>query len=432
MKRDKIKYLRKWRHDPIRAPLLLRGARQVGKSWLIETFGQEFDHYIEINFEKNKRALALFTEHIDIPELLKRLHVYTNKPIIPGQTLLFLDEIQECPNALTYLRYFKEDYPQLHVIAAGSLIDFTLEKMGMPVGRVEYLYLYPLSFMEFLTAIGYDHLREPILNQQIDAATHQLLIEQLRYYMWIGGMPAVVNAWIQFNDTKICQRLQDRIIENYQDDFSKYAKKHQIEAVNNVFLAIPKQLGQKFTYQHVDTESKIYPIKQAAALLIKAGIAYRCFHTSAQHYPLGAETDEKKCKFFFFDIGIAQRILGLDLAEWITNPIELKYLGSIAEQLVAQEFTAYGAENRASQLYYWQNESKDGNAEVDFIAIKNKQVIPVEVKSNIKGGMKSLQVYLNKHPETKMALKISEGSFAKQHHLEEIPLYGIASWLSEK
>ncbi len=222
--------------------------------------------------------------------------------------------------------------------------------MGMAVGRIEYLYVYPLSFMEFLTAVGYEHLREPILKGQIDIATHQLLIEQLRHYMWLGGMPAVVNAWIQYGDTQICQRLQDRIIENYQDDFSKYAKRHQIEAVNKVFLAIPKQFGQKFKYQQVDLESKTYPIKQALSLLVKADIAYSCFHTAAQHYPLGDEIDEKKFKVYLFDIGIAQRMLGLDLAEWITHIMELKYLGSMAKQFVAQEFIAYSPANKASSF----------------------------------------------------------------------------------
>lgn len=431
MQRDKIHYLRKWRYDPIRVPLLLRGARQVGKSWLVASFGQEFDDYIEINFEKDKRVAALFTEHINIQELLKNLAIYTGKRLLPGQTLLFFDEIQECPNALKYLRYFKEDCPELHVIAAGSLIDFTLEKMGMAVGRVEYLYLYPLSFMEFLTALGREDLRRSILNGQVDAATHLFLIEQLHHYMWLGGMPAVIDAWIRFEDRSACQRLQDRIIENYQDDFLKYAKRHQIEAVNKTFLAISKQLGCKFKYQHVDSESKTYGIKQALALLIKAGIISPCFHTAAQNYPLGAEVSEKKFKLFLFDIGIAQRMLGLDVAEWITHPMELKYLGSMAEQFVAQELIAYGPENKAPQLYYWHSESRNSNAEVDFILIKNKKVVPVEVKSGIKGGMKSLQIYLNKHPETKTALKISMGPFAKQEGLEEIPLYGISYWLNK-
>lgn len=431
MKRDKINYLRRWRLDPIRAPLLMRGARQVGKSWLVQAFGQEFEHFIEINFEKDKRAAALFTEHIDIAELAKKLNVYTGIPIIPGKTLLFLDEIQECPMALKYLRYFKEDFPALHVIAAGSLIEFTLEKIGMAVGRVEYLYLYPLSFMEFLTAVGCDYLRDPILKGQIDQATHQVLLEHLRHYMWLGGMPAVVQAWTEFRDIRVCQRLQDRIIENYQDDFLKYAKQQQIEAVHKVFLSAPKQLGLKFIYQHVDQESKTYPIKQALALLIKAGIAYPCFHTAAQHYPLGAEMDPKKFKLFMFDIGIAQRMLGLDLAQWVTQPMSINYLGSMAEQLVAQEFVAYGDENKSAQLYYWQNENKTGNAEVDFISVKNSQVVPVEVKARLKGGMKSLKVYLAIHPNTELALKISEGQFARQDHLLEIPLYAVAHWLRE-
>lgn len=430
MKRDALAQLRSWRTDPIRTPLLIRGARQVGKSWLCDYFGKEFKHYITINFEKDKRVHALFPEHIDIADLLLKLKAYTGKSIVAGETLIFLDEIQEHPIALSYLRYFKEEFPQYHIIAAGSLLEFTLEKIGMAVGRVDYLYLYPLSFMEFLTALQRDDLRQCILKRNVDPATHQVLIEHLRNYMWLGGMPAVVDAWIQYQDHKICQRLQDRIIQNYEDDFRKYAKSHQVEMVAKVFQAIPKQLGHKFKYSNVDSDAKTYPIKQALSLLKKAGIVYECFHTAAQNYPLGAELDEKKFKAFMFDIGIAQRMLGLNLSEWFTQPMEIKYLGFTAEQLAAQEFIAYSPNNKSAQLYYWQNESKTGNAEVDFITVQNKQIVPVEIKSRVKGGMKSLRVFLESHPHVRASLKISEGMFAIQENLIEFPLYGIAAWFS--
>jgi hypothetical protein len=425
MQRDHLKFLQNWRYDPIRVPLLIRGARQVGKSWLVNIFGKEFSSYIEVNFEKDKRIHSLFPTHISIEKTLEQLQVYTQKKIIPGKTLLFLDEIQECPEAIRYLRYFKEEMPELHVIAAGSLIEFTLEKLGMAVGRVDYLFLHPLSFMEFLTASQRNDLREYIEQEKIDPATHSVILDYLRNYMWLGGMPAVVDTWLTHKDASLCQRVQDRIIKTYIDDFQKYAKAHQVEYIEHVFSSIPKQLGKKFKYTHVDPDSKIYPIKQALHLLRKAGIAYQCFHTSAQSYPLGAESNEKKFKVFFFDIGIAHRILGLDLAEWVIHPMEVELFGFSAEQLVAQELIAYSNPSQRGELYYWHNESIASNAEVDFVTIHKKNILPIEVKSKIKGGMKSLNIFLNKHPNSPYGIKISEGMFSKHDNLLEIPLYGV-------
>ncbi len=425
MKRDRLKFLQNWRNDPIRVPLMIKGARQVGKSWLVSLFGKEFTSYVEINFEKDRRVHALFPSHISIEKTLEQLEVYTQKKIVPGKTLLFLDEIQECPDAIRYLRYFKEEMPELHVIAAGSLIEFTLEKLGMAVGRIDYLFLYPLSFMEFLTANHREDLRDIIEQERIDAATHEVILEYLRTYMWLGGMPAVVDTWLTHKDSTLCQRIQDRIIESYIDDFRKYAKAHQVEYVEHVFSSIPAQLGKKFKYTHVDQESKTYPIKQALLLLIKAGIAYQCFHTSAQTYPLGAEVNEKKFKVFFFDTGIAHRILGLDLAAWVAKASEIELFGFSAEQLVAQELISYSKASQKGELYYWHNESTTSNAEVDFVAVHNKSIVPIEVKSRIKGGMKSLNSFLLKHPKTPYGIKISEGMFGKHGQLLEIPLYGV-------
>ncbi len=425
MQRDHLKFLKNWRNDTIRVPLLIRGARQVGKSWLVSLFGKEFTSYIEINFEKDKRAHALFPSHISLEKTLEQLQVYTQKKIIPGKTLLFLDEIQECPDAIRYLRYFKEEMPELHVIAAGSLLEFTLEKLGVAVGRVDYLFLYPLSFMEFLTANQRDDLRENIKRENIDPATHEVILDYLRNYMWLEGMPAVVDTWITHKNSSLCQRVQDRIITTYIDDFQKYAKAHQVEHVGHVFSSIPKQLGNKFKYIRVDSDAKTYPIKQALNLLNKAGITYQCFHTDAQLYPLGAEINERKFKVFFFDIGLAHRILGLDLAEWVAHPLEAKLFRFSTEQLVAQELISYSEPSQKGKLHYWHNESASSNAEVDFITIHNKMITPVEVKSKIKGGLKSLNVFLNNHPKSPYGIKISEGMFHKHKNLHEIPLYAV-------
>lgn len=427
MRRDHLEFLKRWRNDSIRVPLMIRGARQVGKSWLVTQFGKDFDHFISINFEKDKRVHALFPEHIEVQKTVENLKGYTNIPCIPGKTLLFLDEIQECPHAMRYLRYFKEEMPELHVIAAGSLLEFTLEKLGVAVGRIDYLFLYPLSFMEFLSAVDREDLKGPILKRSVDAASHELLLDYLKTYMWLGGMPAVVDTWIKHKDFTLCQRIQDRIIGNYEDDFHKYAKKNQVETVEMVFRSIGQQLGNKFRYSKVDEDMKTYPIKQGLHLLIKAGIAHLSYHTSGHVYPLKAEMNEKKFKVFFFDIGIAHRLLGLDLAEWISNPMDIEFLGCCAEQLVAQEFIAYSDPAKQAELFYWHTESHAGNAEVDFLIADKQNIIPIEVKAGIKGGMKSLRVFFDSHPKSKFGVKISKGNFSKHGNLEEIPLYGVIS-----
>lgn len=429
MNRKLLDKLITWSTDPLRMPLILRGARQVGKSWLIEEFGKQFKSFIKINFDKQPNAKAIFEGDIHIPTILERLSLYTHQQIIPGESLLFFDEVQECENCLKSLRYFKEDLQELHVIAAGSLIDFILEKIGVPVGRVQFLYLYPLSFAEFLIANNRDDLNQYIHLQKSDAIINQVINDYLKTYLWLGGMPAVISAWLQYKNPTKCQELQDSIIISYKQDFEKYAKKNQIHFVEKVFESIPVQLGRKFKYTTVDSDLKILPIKEALLLLIKAGIAYPCYHSSGQTPILGSEKDSKKFKIFFVDIGLLQRMLGLDLRNWVTQPFDLKLLGSAAEQLVAEEFIAYSKSNMPAELYYWHREEKNSNAEVDFLFLKNGKVVPVEVKSGVKGGMKSLISFLRSHPHSSYGLKISNNTFAKQKDLEEIPLYGVDSWL---
>jgi predicted AAA+ superfamily ATPase len=431
MKRDLLSMLLQWKEDPLRMPLILRGARQVGKSWLVRELGKEFENFIELNFDEDENICSFFNNHLSLQDILERIQFYTGKKIKNGQTLLFFDEIQECPRAIKMLRYFKEKIPELHVIVAGSLLDFELDKSGLPVGRVQFLFLYPLSFGEFLNAMGRSDLREYIHSSIKDQSIHAILLELLKVYMWLGGLPAIVSAWIKYRDAEKCQSLQDSHLIAYQQDFHKYARKNQIPYVEKVFLSIPQQLGNKFKYKHVDHETKSTTIKNALELLIKAGIAYPCFHTPGQGIPLGANKDEKKYKIFFFDIGIAQRISGLKLREWVTMPIDVQHLGSIAEQLVAQEYAAYSSSTRPCELYYWQREEAGSNAEVDFLFVKDNAIIPVEVKSGIKGGMKSMITFLNSHPHSSYGLKISQKLSSDNGNIHEICLYALEYWLRQ-
>jgi uncharacterized protein len=431
MKRDILPRLREWRSHPYRKPLILRGARQVGKSWIVEEFSKEFPLFVVINFEKIPQIHEIFVQDLTPTVLLEKLALYAHQKIIPGQTLLFFDEIQECLNAIRALRYLKEEVPDLHVIAAGSLIDFALEKIGVPVGRIQFMYLFPLSFGEFLSVNNRDDLREYIKTQRIDPIIHNSILEYLKNYCWLGGMPAVVNAWIKHGDPQFCHEIQDEILDSYQQDFNRYAESKQIIYLNKIFTAIPKQLGNKFKFSQVDADMHSLPLKEALTLLNKAGIAYYCYHTSAHSPPLGAEIKEKKFKIFFFDIGLAQRLLGLDTRDWLLTPVKVANIGPITEQLVAQEFLAYHDVKKKLALYYWHREARGSNAEVDFIIQKDSNIIPVEVKSAKDGRMRSLHLYLESHPESPYGLKIAEHLFSQQSRIQEIPLYGIESWITK-
>ena len=432
MKRDLMHELRSWKKSPLRKPLILRGARQVGKSWLINEFGKEFDSFVKIDFDKDKRAKQLFINCDSLLELIADIEIYTRQKVAPGKTLLFLDEIQECPEAINLLRQFKEDLPELHVIAAGSLLDFVLDKVGMPVGRVQFMYLYPLSFGEFLTAINRTDLRKHILTCKVSTTIHTQTLKLLKTYMWLGGMPAVIDAWIKYKKFTVCQELQDEIISAYAQDFYKYAKHKNIEYVTKIFESIPMQLGKKFKYSNVDNEIRSMYLKSALTLLSTASVAYMCFHSASHEQPLGASKNEKKFKVFLFDIGLSQRMLGLVLENWHFKSLQVKTLGGIAEQFVAQELIAYTSIKNSAHLYYWHRETKSSSAEVDLVAIKNQQIIPIEIKAGATGHLRSLHLFLKNHPNSKYGLKISENAFSKHNNIVEIPLYGIEAWLKSK
>jgi len=430
MKRFLLKELETWKTASLRKPLVLRGARQVGKSWLIDEFGRQFDSYVKINFEKQPEVASFFADELDVPTLIEKLSVLTHQKIIPGKTLLFFDEIQECQRALLALRYFKEECPELHVVAAGSLIDFALDSIGIPVGRVQFLYLYPLSFSEFLVALDREDLLQYINKFTFDIPIHKQLLELVKTYFWLGGMPAVIDAWLQTKDINTVQDVQDELVLAYKQDFHKYAKQHQMPRVDKIFVETPKQLGQKFVYSRVDVDSRIEPLRNAFMLLMKAGIIYKVCHSSAQGLPLASSSNERRFKAFFFDIGLAQRLSKLNVRDWLMQPLEVKYLGGIAEQFVAQEYIAYTSIKKPAELYYWHREKPTSNAEVDFLFVKDSQIIPVEVKAGKHGTLKSMQLFLQSHPNSPFGLKISENSFSMKQPIHGIPFYAISAWLT--
>ena len=428
MYRIAIKALNEWKKSPIRKPLLLRGARQVGKSYLVKQFGQTFDQFIEINFEKDKLAAKLFEDTLAADQLIQKIAAYTSKAIIPEKTLLFFDEVQECEQAILALRYFKEELPNLHVIAAGSLIDFKLKNIGMSVGRVQFLYLYPLSFEEYCQAIGCSALYEEA-QQKIKLGTplHEVLLEEVKRYFWLGGMPAVVDAWCQHKDYALCKDVQDEILLAYRQDFNKYAKDHEISHVERVFFHAGQQLGQKFKYATVDDSVRSNSLRNALDLLEMAGVIYRVYHSTAQGLPLAAGQDDRRFKVYFFDIGLVQRLLGVPMKEWLLKPLAINHIGSIAEQFVLQEYVAHTSIHTPPELFYWHREAKQSNAEVDFLFTAKGNIIPVEVKSGHSGRLRSLQLFLETHPQTPYGIKISESNASDFEKIKTVPFYSIAT-----
>lgn len=431
MKRDLSPYLLSWKNSQNRKPILLRGARQVGKSFLAKEFGRQFDDYIEINFELEPAFKSFFDQNLKPARIVRDIALATGHTITPGKTLLFLDEIQECPKALTSLRYFYEKMPQLHVIAAGSLIEFALEEIGLPVGRVKPLYLYPLSFMEFLTAKGQDMLRDEIENytpvEEVPEFFHQKLLGMLGEYMAVGGMPEAVKAWIETENLKKCNAVHQDLIDTFRQDFSKYARKRKQQYVEMVFNAIPRLMGKKFVFTAVSPDLRARELRPALELLSKAGIAHVAYHTSANGLPLGAEINPLISKVIFLDIALAQVMLGIDGGKWILEPTQTVInLGAITEAFVGQEILAYSPPDRKSSLYYWLRE-KSGRAEIDYITGINGNVIPIEVKSGVTGSLKSLKLFLEKKKSAPYGIQLSQRNFFvdEGRRIRGYPLYAL-------
>ncbi len=428
MQRTIYKQLQAWRNSPVRKSLLIRGARQVGKTWLVRQFGNEFENLVELNFEENPELKTFFDGNLDPAIITTNLSNYFGVKITPGETLLFFDEIQACPRAITAMRYFHEKMPQLHVIGAGSLIEFELENISIPVGRIESIYLYPLSFREYLVAIGRDDLCIMLAENafgHIEEPIHRQLLAHVRDHSIIGGMPEVVHHFIKTANIAECQKLQTDIIETYRKDFAKYAKRAQIKYLRMVFDAAPRLLGNKFIHAHVSSEIKSREIGAALDLLEMAGVVYKVHHSSCDGIPLGASVDTKKFKVLFFDVGLAQRLLGLDIRPLLLDPnIMTVNKGSIAELFVGLELIAYGDFDQAPKLYYWHRESRGALAEVDYVTTLGSSIVPIEVKSGATGKMHSLKQFLSQG-KAGFGLKVSQAGFSKENNIYNIPLYGI-------
>lgn len=360
--------------------------------------------------------------------------MFTGQKIEYGKTLLFIDEIQECPGAIVSLRYFFEEMPELHVIGAGSLLEFALlsEEFRMPVGRIQYLYLYPMSFGEFLEALEEtelrNHIREYKNLQKLPDGLHNKLNEYIRKYYIIGGMPAVINEYITSRDVIKCQRIQRSIIDTYIDDFVKYAKVSKHNNLRNVFNAVPGMVGQKFVYAQVDRLSKSRELKEALELLETAGILTRVWQTNGAGVPLAGDINESYFKVIFLDIGLFHSISGIYTETAMEKDLAAIFKGAVAEQFAGQELIALQSPYTKARLFYWGRQAKNSSAEIDYLIEKDGQIIPVEIKSGSSGRMKSLYLFIGKYKTTR-ALKITQTPFSQNESIISLPFYGMEGFL---
>lgn len=433
MRRTIFYTLKDWKSDKNRKVLLLRGARQVGKTYIVRELAKEFLHYVEVNFEKNEDVAYFFEQNLDPARICSNLSAYYGTPVNDGQTLLFFDEIQSCPKAIQSLRFFYESKPGLHIIAAGSLLEFALEDLtSWGVGRIRSLYLYPLSFDEFLLANNEDTLIELKRNASgknpLNPAFHGKLKDYLKKYLMIGGMPEAVKTHIE-NSTDIhsVQKVLSDITISYNDDFAKYKKRISVARMREVMESVIKQSGGKYIYSHSGQLSNPSQAKAYIDLLEMAGLIYKVHHTSCAGLPLGAGINYKKFKVILHDTGIFQQLSGLRLSEMmIANNIDMLNKGNIAEAFAGLEMMKYSSVFEKRSLYYWHREKRGSSAEVDYVIEMQGKIVPVEIKSGSRGKMQSLNLFMEEKKSDK-GIRISLENFSCYGKIQVVPLYAISN-----
>jgi predicted AAA+ superfamily ATPase len=434
VKRDIDIFLQNWKNEENRKVLLLRGARQVGKTYSVREFGKKFNYFLEVNFESNRSIHSIFEGDKDPQEICNKLSTFFNIPINDGETLLFFDEIQACLPAISSLRFFYENRPDLHLIAAGSLLEFALSELpSFGVGRIESVFLYPLSFDEFLQATNEDKLLElkqmsnPL--KSLEKIFHDKLIQYLRKFMLTGGLPEVVDTFIRTGDLFKSQTVLDNLITGLNDDFAKYKNKVPVTRIRDLFNAVVFQSGGNFMYSRVDGNYNYSQLREARDLLEMAGLIYIVVHSSANGLPLGSETNPKKFKIILYDHGISQRILGLDFSkQLLLGNFDFVNKGNIAEQFVGNELIKYSGKNLRPYLYFWQREKRGSMAEVDYIIQKEENIVPLEVKSGTTGKMQSLRL-LMVEKKMKTGVRVSLENFCKYENIDVYPLYAISNMI---
>lgn len=429
LRRDIERYLLDWKDRGHKIPLLIRGARQVGKSYVIEEFGRgHFKNILCLNFELMPNAKECF-KTLNPADIINKLQLVFNIHI-DKDTLVFLDEIQECPSAILSLRYFKEKMPDQPIIGAGSLMEFAFrqENFRFPVGRIQFLNLEPLSFSEFLDASGNTALREYLAGitykTLIDDVIHKRLLELLRIYIVIGGMPEVVNEYIKTGDILNCQRIQTGLLETYRKDFGKYANIAHHKYLQGVFDAVPRLAGKRIKYVNIDKETKSRDLKNAVELLSLARVISPIYASKASGLPLGAQAEKQRFKLAFIDVGLMQKACGLQVETQTEVDIMHINAGAVAEQIVAQELKSYMDPYQENQLYFWVRDKRGSMAEVDYLFTKDKYILPIEVKAGKTGTLKSLYLFLEQK-KAPLGIRLSTDNISFYNNILSLPLYAI-------
>jgi predicted AAA+ superfamily ATPase len=445
MYRTALEYLGEWTKRISRKPLIIRGTRQVGKSYLVRMLAESlFDNLLEINLETDTSVSELFASK-NPTKIVNLLEAKYGRTIVPGKTLLFLDEVQTAPELFASLRYFFEKMPDLHVITAGSLLDFMLDEhdFSMPVGRIEYLHLGPMTFDEFLIAARRKNLLDMVRNfnfsAEIPLPIHQELISLFRQYSLVGGMPAAVEAFLDSKSFLETAAVQQSILSTYRDDFTKYGKKVDRRRIDKVFNKVPMLVGSKFMYTRIDKEERARDLGRAFDLLCLARVIHRVSHSSANGIPLGAEASDKIFKVLFMDVGLMCRALGLHLADIeAVDDLMLVNQGALCEQFIGQHLLYSGEPFEEPSLHCWIRQKSQSNAEVDYLIALGDKIIPVEVKAGKTGTLKSLHVFLDRKkrnfavrfnsdlPSLLAAETSVVGQEKRPFHLMSLPLYMVS------
>ena len=430
--RDIEKTLAEWKEDNNRKPLILRGVRQCGKTSVVRKLGEEFDRYVEINLEKQPGLHLLFEGDIDISAIVARIELETETTIEPGRTLLFIDEIQECPRAITTLRYFYEDMPNLHIIAAGSLLEFVMndgsrEHYEFPVGRVRSIYMYPLSFNEFLRGTGKDKLCDYLNNTNLfdeDNMMHNNLIEEYKKFLITGGMPEAVAEYIESGSFLRSQMVHRDIISNMMDDFNKYSRNISADSIRSVFeYALRNSCVQTKASSAIKGMSG-YIFDECIKLLGRAGLVHTVKASSCDSIPIGASKKETNKKLLVFDTGIYLTENGLDAGGILAaDAFDEMNKGSIVELQTGLEMLKYDKPYIRGENYYWYRTG--ANAEVDYVIQDGLSIIPVEVKASKKGSMQSLRCFLRNHESTPYGIRISLEDFTRYDDIVVYPVYAV-------
>ena len=424
-----------WTTSTNRKPLLLRGARQVGKSSAVGALARRrFTNYVEVNFEKDSSIKRFFEGDIDVRRIVAQISARYQTPLIPGDSLLFLDEIQDCPRAISALRYFLEDMPELHVIAAGSLLEFALAELpSFGVGRIQSLYMYPFSFFEYMGVVN-PMLQQALLRNDMTLLTsepiHRQLILYLRDFMLIGGMPEAVKQWNETGSYLDCQNVLADIIKTYTDDFAKYKTRISPLLLRQAFASIASQAGKKFVYTTISQGINSVKAKEIIEMLRMAGLTIPVVHSAANGIPLGAELNPKFQKLLPMDTGIMLYQLGLNLGELLQqNDVELVCKGSLAEVFAGLELCKHSNPRVPVEMYYWLNIKPNAQAEIDYLVSNGSQILPIEIKSGTRGAMQSLYFFLEQK-SLPFGIRSSLEPFGELDKVHIIPLYALGSWYS--